>query len=421
MLTVSLLLLGAVLLALVLVDRPVRRLPLTPAVIYLAIGWMAGAALGAPSGVQLDALMPSLLVGTELAVLVSLFAVGVRLRVPPSVRSWRVALLMAGPGMVVCIVLGALFAAWLLGLPWGAALLLSAVLAPTDPVLASEVQIQSDADRDAVRLSLTAEGGLNDGTALPAVLLALGLLNLHDLGDGGLRWWLRDLAWPILGGVLLGMGIGWSIGHALRLRLEHGDKVARDELLYVGAVLLAYGLARATDTSTFMVVFACGATLLWPLRSEAVAEGTQALAQRLQSFGARIERLVEAGTVLAVGVALHSVPPSLATMVFALASALVVRPFSVLVTVWRGSMTTHQRRLVAWFGIRGIGTLFYLAFALRSGVSGTLAAELLRAGLATIAVSIVLHGVSATPLMVAYQRRRRPVPEARRGSGDPPL
>jgi len=84
-------------------------------------------------------------------------------------------------------------------------------------------------------------------------------------------------------------------------------------------------------------------------------------------------------------------------------------------------MTTHQRRLVAWFGIRGIGTLFYLAFALRSGVSGTLAAELLRAGLATIAVSIVLHGVSATPLMVAYQRRRRPVPEARRGSGDPPL
>ncbi len=409
-LTVALLLFGSVLLALALADRLVRRLPLSPAVIYLVVGWLAGAVLGAPTPSQLEEQAPALVLCTELAVLSSLFAVGLRLRVPPTLRVWRVALLLAGPGMVLTVLLGSVAAVVMLDLPWAAALLLAAVLSPTDPVLASEVQIRSDADRDAVRLSLTAEGGLNDGTALPAVMLGLGWMGLHALGPQGRDWLVGDLLWPVGGGALLGIALGRGLGQALKARIVRADRIARDELLYVAAVALAYGVARWTSTSTFVVMFAVGATLLWPFHDEALAQGGQALSQRLCSFGASIERLVEAATVLVVGVALHAAPPSWSAVGFGLVLVLLVRPVSALAVIWPGRMARHQRRLVAWFGIRGIGTLFYLAFVIEHGVSGSLAEEMMSAALTAIALSVVLHGVSATPLMAAYQTRRRAVP-----------
>ena len=419
MVTIMLMVFGAMLLALTLADSLVRKLPMTPAVVYLAVGWLTGALIGAPTGAQLAEQAPAILMSTELAVLVSLLAVGLRLRVPPTWKAWNVALLMAGPGMVVTIVLGTLAAVLLLGLPWPAALLLASIMAPTDPVLASEVQIHSQEDRDSVRLSLTAEGGLNDGSALPAVMLALGLLGLHELGEGGRDWWLRDLAWPIGGGALIGVATGWLLGLALKARLARGDELARDELLYVGTVTLAFGLARATQTSTFVVVFAVGAVMLWPLREQGLARGGEALSERLTAFGARVERLVEGATVLAVGIALNSVPPTLATLAFGLALALVARPLSVLAVVRRGRMTRHQRRLVGWFGIRGIGSLFYLAFVLEHGVEGPLAQTLMGAALTAIALSILLHGASATPLMATYQTRVRALQERRRSRQRP--
>ena len=241
-------------LALALADRPVKRLPLSPAVIYLSVGWLAGAVLGAPPAQALEAYAPVLVLVMELAVLVSLFAVGLRLRVLPKLKSWRVALLLAGPGMAITIVLAAGAAYWLLDLAWPVALLLAAIVAPTDPVLASDVQIRSDQDRDAVRLAITAEGGINDGTALPAVMLALGLMGLHALGPRGALWWWADLAWPIGGGAALGACLGLLLGWGLKWRALREDTLERDELIYAGALLLALGLARATATSSFVLV-----------------------------------------------------------------------------------------------------------------------------------------------------------------------
>jgi sodium/hydrogen antiporter len=412
-LTPTLLLFGAVLLALALLDRTIRRAPLAPAIVYLGVGWGAGALLGAPDAAAIESQVGWLLVAVELAVLVSLLAVGLRLRMPPALRLWRVAGVLAGPGMVATVVLGAAAALWLLDLPWPLALLLAAVLAPTDPVLASEVQIRDTTDRDAVRVSLTAEGGLNDATALPVVMLALGFMGLHALGPNALRWAWADLLWPIVGGALLGLLIGRLAGRALRWRLARGDTLARDELLFVGLLALAFGLARAAGTSTFIVVFMAGAALLVPGRAErpGSAEAVPhlgALSERLYAFGARVERLVEAATVLAVGFALQGVRPDALDWLFGLAMALVVRPLAVLLVVrphGRGGVTRGQRRLVAWFGIRGVGSLFYAAFALEHGVAGGAAADLLAAMLAALAVSVLLHGVSATPLMAAYHRR----------------
>ncbi len=411
LLTAALICLGVVSLGLAMTDRLVRRLPLTPSVVYLTIGIAAGGLLGAPSPADIEAHAPALTLYTELVVLASLFAVGLRLRLPPSGPAWRVAFLMAGPGMLVMTVAAAGVGRWVLGLGWPAALLLAAILAPTDPVLASEVQIQSDKDRDVVRRSLTAEGGLNDGTALPLVMLALAWLGLHPVGPERVAWWWDDLAWPIGGGALLGMALGWGLGHALKACVLRGEPVARDELVYVGAVALTFSLARATHTSTFIAVFAVGATLLWPLRGPA-RQGGQDLADRLHAFGARCERLVEAVTVLAVGVALYGTAPSVRQLVFGLLLVLLVRPLSVLAVIGRCELARHQRRLVAWFGIRGVGSLFYLVFALGHGLPPALAQELTGAVLVGIGLSILLHGVSATPLMAAYQRRWRRGPSA---------
>lgn len=408
MLTATLVVLGCALIALALLDRPLRRLPLTPALLYLGVGWLVGVALKvAPTPQDLAHNAGDWAIVTELVLLVSLFAVGVRLRMPPSLAAWRVALLLAGPGMVAIVGAAAVLAHALLGLPWAAALLVGAVLAPTDPVLASDVQIRSAQDRDAVRLSLTAEGGLNDGTALPAVLLALGLLGLHELGPGWGRWWVADLLWAVGGGALLGGLLGFGLGRALRWAAQRGDTIARDELVYVAAVTLSFGLARAVEVSSFVVAFGVGVTLLQPLHAAGSSGNANELAERMSAFGARCERLVEAVLVLAIGLALGGLRPSWAEIAFALLLIAVARPLSVLAVVPKSTMPGSQRRLVAWFGIRGIGTLFYLLFALEHGLKGELADRLVTVTLVCVALSIALHGVSVTPMMDAYQRREK--------------
>lgn len=411
MLTATLLLLGAVLVAMSLAEQVVTRWPMSPASVYLLVGWGAGQ-LAQP--VSLDDLVrhaPTLVVVSEVAVLISLFTVGLRLRLRLTWQAWRVAVLLASIGMLLTIVLAAAAAAWLLGLGVAAALLLATILAPTDPVLASEVQIRAEGDRDAVRLSLTAEGGLNDGTALPVTMLALGLLGVHELGPGGGRWLLADLVWPIAGGCVIGWLLGRALGRVLTRLLRQGHGLPWDELLYLGTIALALGVARLTATSAFLVAFAAGLALFHGSRPAASGARTGVMSERLVEFGHRCERLIEVSMVMLVGAALASMPLEWPVAGYALLLIFVLRPASVWLVVRENRMSAHQRRLVAWFGIRGIGSLFYLAFALAQPMARDLAATLISATLWTIALSMVLHGISATPLMTWYHRRRSAPPK----------
>jgi len=402
-LTAALLLLGTVLVAMGLAEQQIKRLPLSPATVYLMVGWAVGTLVRPLSSADALQHAPALAIVTELAVLVSLFTVGLRLRVPPTWHAWRVAAILASAGMLATIALATAAGAWLLGLGGAAALLLATILAPTDPVLASEVQIRTEGDRDAVRLSLTAEGGLNDGTALPVTMLALGLLGLHPLGENGMRWLWADLLWPIAGGLLLGWGVGRGLGRAVQALLGRGHVLAWDELLYLGTIALACALARLTGTSAFLVVFAAGLALFHDDR--APAEGSGRLTERLVSFGHRCERLIEVLMVLAVGAALATTGLDLRVALFALLLVFVLRPLSVFLVIRRTAMPVTQRRLVAWFGVRGVGSLFYLAFVLTHAIEPDVATTLVSACLWTIALSIVVHGISATPLMAWHQRR----------------
>src|SRR4029077_1668230 len=235
---------------------------LSEAMIYLA----AGTALG-PLGLRFLFVDPEahselLERAAEIAVIISLFTTGLKLRVPLRDPQWWVPLCLASGSMVLTVGMITLVAIFGLGLPLGAAVLLGAILAPTDPVLASGVQLENIRDRNRLRFSLTGEAGLNDGTAFPLVMLGLGLCGLHDLGAWGWKWWTIDVIWAIFAGLGVGALCGTMIGQGvIYLRREHHEGIGRDELLALGLIALSYGAALQLHGYGFLAVFAAGLTL----------------------------------------------------------------------------------------------------------------------------------------------------------------
>jgi NhaP-type Na+/H+ or K+/H+ antiporter len=242
--TLWFLIVGGLLVLMALTSTVLKRLPLSASMLYLALGVGIG-----PYGLgllRLDPIDQAALLErlTEVAVIVSLFTAGLKLRVPLTDRRWWLPLRLAFGSMALAVGLVTAVGFYGLGLPLGAAVLLGAILAPTDPVLASDVQLERPTDRDRLRFGLTGEAGLNDGTAFPFVMLGLGLLGLHDLGNLGWRWWAVDLLWAVTGGLAIGWLLGTLIAQlVLYLRQTHREAVGLDDFLALGLIALAYGTA----------------------------------------------------------------------------------------------------------------------------------------------------------------------------------
>lgn len=187
------LLVGGLLLFMALTTSRLKSLPITSAIIYLAVGLIVGPTV--LNVFHFNPLKQSALleVLTEVAVLISLFAAGVKMPAPIKLRRWRTPVLLATVSMAATVAMVAAFAYYLLGMPLGACIILGAILAPTDPVLATDVQIRHPGDQDQLRFTLTCEAGMNDGSAFPFVMLGMGLLGLHEVGETGLRWLLVDV------------------------------------------------------------------------------------------------------------------------------------------------------------------------------------------------------------------------------------
>ena len=425
------LIIGAILITMALLGTLVERLPLSPGILYLAIGYALGPAgwgLMAPDPLLYSADLEKL---AEVALLISLFAVGLKLGVPLRDKRWYLPLRLAFPSMVLTVAFVAASGVFLFGLPAGAAILLAAILAPTDPVLASDVQVENSSDRDRLRFSLTAEGGLNDGAAFPVVLLALGLIGLYDVG-GGWRWLAVDVLWAIAGGLGIGGTLGALIGKlVLYLRTRHQEAVGLDEFLALGLIAIAYGVAQLSVASGFLAVFAAGlalqrikehsnrakpssvAKVTISLGSESEKElatharyaGTYMM-EAVQGFNGQLERLAELVVVMVAGAMLsYTYLPDRAVW-FLLLLFLVARPVSVWLGLIGGAgVSRDQRLLISWFGIRGVGSIFYLMYAINHGLPEALAKELIAITLVTVAASILVHGISVTPLMSLYARR----------------
>lgn len=338
---------------------------------------------------------------------------------------------LATLSMVLTVGLIAVSGMVLFGLSVGGAILLGAVLAPTDPVLAAEVEVDSPSDQDRLRFSLTGEAGFNDGTAFPFVMLGLGLLGLHDLGAAGWRWATIDLVWAVLGGVLIGACLGTLVGHAvIYLRRVHAQAVGMDELLTLGLIALAYGVALSAHAYGFLAVFAAGLAVrrvehrnTGGAFDEAVEDlhhqddpATDAstaplhMAEEVLGFNERIGRIAEVGLVVVVGSLLSLEGVTWEVVLFIALLILGIRPLAVVLGLRGANIARQQRAMMAWFGIRGIGSLYYLMYAIDHGIAEGLATELVTITVMVIAVSVVIHGISVTPLMNWYERSRSGAP-----------
>jgi NhaP-type Na+/H+ or K+/H+ antiporter len=176
---------GLLLLGMAVIGPRLQRLPISTAMLYLGAGALLGpTAFGL---IEVDVIGDAKLLEhvTEVVVIISLFTAGLKLRVSFRDPRWLLPLRLAVVSMVLTVALVAVVGVVGLGLSWGAAILLGGILAPTDPVLASDVQTAHPNDQDRLRFTLTGEAGLNDGTAFPVVMLGLGLLGLHEIGEAG--------------------------------------------------------------------------------------------------------------------------------------------------------------------------------------------------------------------------------------------
>ncbi len=352
---------------------------------------------------------------SEGVVIVSLMGAGLSLNRPVGWRRWATTWRLLAIAMPLTVLGVAALAYGFLGWPLAAALLLGAVLAPTDPVLASDVQVGEPTDdaeaEDEVRFGLTSEAGLNDGLAFPLVYAAIALA----VAGGGAGWvadWaLQELLAKIAVGVVAGLVVGRVLGllffgvrrDPLRLS-EHAEG-----FVALAATFLAYGVTEVVHGYGFIAVFVTACTIR-------AAERDHGYHRILHSFIDQVERLLVAWLLLLVGGAL--VTGALgdfhwSALLVAAGLVFVVRPLAGVISLVGGRTGWRERVVISFFGIRGIGSVYYLSYALGAATFGVPEGQLWTVVTSAIVFSVVVHGVTATPVMTRFDLLRRALVERR--------
>jgi sodium/hydrogen antiporter len=374
-----------------------RKLRLTPAILYLVLGVILG-----PYGIGALILNESgsakfVEVIAELTVIISLFTVGLKLRIPLHRKEWLAPVTMASVSMVLSIAGIAVLGNYFFGFGIGEAILLGAVLSPTDPVLASVVQLRSPEDTDQLRFALTAEGGLNDGMAFPFVMLGLGLMGLEANWSFS-HWVTVDLLWAIFGGVLVGCLFGLATSLVANFLQKEKSRVYLEDFLTIGSILLSYGLTLELKAYGFLAVFFTALTI----RQLELKSSTQKrkffrsdLPKDVLSFNEQLERIFEFVSVVTVGSLVSFNRFEWEFMLIAALFLLIIRPFAVVLPLLPLKLTLKERFGTAWFGVRGIGSIYYLFFAMNHGFEDANATRVLDITVWVIVLSVIFHGVSA--------------------------
>lgn len=396
----SLLIVGLLLLVVTLGSGWIERFPLSYSLIYLVVGILLGS-----YGLNIIKVKPEtqfLERLTEFVVIVSVFGCGLKINRPLKLWAWQSTIRLIGLLMPVSIFALTAIAHYVLGMSWGASVLLGAILAPTDPVLASEVQLGHVEDKDELRFALTSEGGLNDSLAFPFVYFGIYGFKDSNWDNWFVSWVGIDLLWAIASGIVMGIIVAkvivW-IDRTLQKRRPADDLM--EDFVALSIILLTYSLTELVNGYGFLAVFVAGLVVqrsyfVQPAKRMAQLEFTEQIEKLLE-----VTAIVILGTILLVEPMLKYAGQSLliAGLLF-----LVVRPFGVWVAMLGAELPKTTRSLMGWFGIKGLGSIYYLTYGLEKGVSGDVAEQIYWIVYTVVVLSVIVHGISASPLMAWYEK-----------------
>jgi sodium/hydrogen antiporter len=396
----SLLVIGLLLLGVTLGSGWIKHLPFSYALIYLIVGVSLGS-----YGFSLVKVRPEtqfLEKLTELVVIVSVFGCGLKMNRPLKLWGWQSTIRLIGLLMPISIFALAAIAHYALNMSWGAAILLGAILSPTDPVLASEVQLSHVEDQDELRFALTSEGGLNDALAFPFVYLGIYAFNDPNWDNWFKKWVGIDLIWAIAAGIVMGIIVAkivvW-IDRTLQKRRPADDLMA--DFVAISIILLTYSLTELVNGYGFLAVFVAGIII-----QDSYKDDQEKRLAQLE-FTEQIEKLHEVAAIVILGTVLLIEPMLkyagqsllIATLLF-----LIIRPLGVWLSFLGVNLPNKTKNLMGWFGIRGLGSIYYLTYALGEGVKGETAEQIVWITLTIVVFSIIIHGITAAPLIAWYEK-----------------
>ncbi|XVV10106.1 cation:proton antiporter [Actinoplanes sp. CA-131856] len=387
-----------------ILPRVLERRPLSMPIAFLGLGMLVfGLPVGLPDADPLA--HPKVTEHlTEVGVIVALMGAGLKIDRPLSRKGWTSTWRLLVVAMPVTIAAVALLGWWWAGLVPATALLLGAALAPTDPVLASDVQVGEPTDEedseDEVRFALTSEAGLNDGLAFPFVYAAIAMAGTAGLGWVG-DWAWQDVAYKVTVGVVGGVLVGKLLGRLFFRARREALRLAKhsEGFLALAATFLAYGVVEVAGGYGFLAVFVAA-------RAIRAAERSHDYHQVLHDFAEQTERLLTVLLLLLFGGAVVGgllAPLTWPAALVGLALILVIRPLAGFASLRGAPGHTAEHWVIAAFGIRGIGSFYYLAYALTH--ADFPAADLAWATIGfVVLVSVVVHGVAVTPVMRLLDR-----------------
>ena len=378
----------------------ISRLPLSYALIYLGVGIVLS-----PYGLNLINLRPDaefLERLTELVVIISLFGCGLKMNRRFNPTSWNITIRLIAGLMPFSIFAVAIIAHFIIKLSWGEAILFGAILAPTDPVLASEVQLNHPHDPDELRFGLTSEGGLNDALAFPFVYFGIHWLKDENWQNWFKQWVAVDLIWAIFAGIVMGILITKAIVWIDRqlLKIRPADEIM-EEFIALSIILATYSLTELVNGYGVLAVFVAGVVARHSYKQE------EKPFSQLE-FIEQIEKLLEVATILLLGSLLRIEPMiKFAPAAILIAGSLIffIRPLGGLLFTIGTRYHNLKRLLFGWFGIRGVGSIYYLTYALGEGLKGDVGELIAWSVYITVVISVIIHGISSTPLMNGYEKQ----------------
>jgi len=386
-------LLGAAVVPLLLAGRP-----LSFPIVYIALGavlFAVAPGVRSPDPVADGQLTERL---SELAVVVSLMGAGLKLDRRVGWRSWRITWRLLAIAMPITIAAAAVLGWWVVGFAPATALLLGAALAPTDPVLASDVQVgpPGDDEEDDVRFALTSEAGLNDGLAFPFTYAAIAAATAGSVGEWAGGWFLDDVVLRLAVGLALGYGAGRALGWVV-FRIPSEAKLAEstEGFVALAGTLLTYGVTELAHGYGFVAVFVAACVLRDHERGHDFHDVLHASAESIERLLSALLLILLGGAV--VGGALG--PLGWDGALVGLALLLVIRPLAGLVSLAGTGLAPGERFAIAFLGIRGVGSIFYIAFALEEEPAFGDGERLWAIVLFVILGSAVLHGLTSKSVM----------------------